>query len=474
MSQLFGDLPEDDGLPGAARRVAIIVMILGTSMTVLDGSIVNVALPMIARSLQVDPAAAVWIANAYILAGAMTMVTFASLGEVLGFRRVYMSGILAFTLASLGCALSPSLAMLNGMRFLQGVGGAAAMSIGPALYRNIFPTRLLGAALGINALVVASSTAAGPAIGGLMLSVLSWQWLFAVNVPIGIVTLLLARRVLPRNPGRGGRFDALGALLSALALGTIVMAVDGLSRHDLRHESWTQELLLGGLALASVILFIIRQRRYSAPLLPLDIFASQRFSMAVATSLCSFVGQGIAFIALPFLFQGAYGFSPLLSAALFTPWPVAIAITAPIAGRLADRYSAALLSTCGLLVLTTGLALLACLGEHASIPDILWRAFVCGLGFGFFQSPNNREMLSNAPRARSGTASGVLAIARTFGQSLGAALVAVVLAATSIAQASASTAQLDASAVHLSLWLAASATLLATIISALRIKHGRN
>jgi DHA2 family multidrug resistance protein-like MFS transporter len=276
--------------------------------------------------------------------------------------------------------------------------------------------------------------------------------------------------VLPRDPGRGGRFDALGALLSALALGAIVMAVDGLSRHD----SWTQELLLGGIALASVVLFIIRQRRYSAPLLPLDIFASQRFSMAVATSLCSFVGQGIAFIALPFLFQGAYGFSPLLSAALFTPWPVAIAITAPIAGRLADRYSASLLSTCGLLVLTLGLVLLACLGAHASVPDILWRAFVCGLGFGFFQSPNNREMLSNAPRARSGTASGVLAIARTFGQSLGAALVAVVLAATSIAQAAADTAQIDASAVHMSLWLAASATLLATIISALRIKHGRN
>ena len=470
MSKLFGDLPGDDGLPGATRRVAIIVMILGTSMTVLDGSIVNVALPMIARSLQVNAADAVWIANAYILAGAMTMVAFASLGEVLGFRRVYISGILVFTLASLGCALSSSLAMLNSMRLLQGLGGAAAMCIGPALYRNIFPTRLLGAALGVNALVVASSTAAGPAIGGLMLSVLSWPWLFAVNVPIGIITLLMAWRVLPRDPGRGGKFDAIGAVLSALALGTFVMAVDGLSRHD----SWGKEVLLFAIALVSVVLFIIRQRRYAAPLLPLDIFASQRFSMAVATSLCSFVGQGIAFIALPFLFQGAYGFSPLLSAALFTPWPVAIAITAPIAGRLADRYSASLLSTCGLLVLTLGLVLLACLGEHASVPDILWRAFVCGLGFGFFQSPNNREMLSNAPRARSGTASGVLAIARTFGQSLGAALVAVVLAATSIAHATADTAHIDASAVHLSLWLAAAATLLATTISALRIKHGRN
>src|SRR5438876_1157658 len=161
-----------------------------------------------------------------------------------------------------------------------------------------------------------------------------------------------------------------------------------------------------------------------------------------------------------------------MSAALFTPWPVAIVITAPIAGRLADRYPAALLSTCGLAVYTVGLVLLTCLGEHPAIADILWRAFVCGLGFGFFQSPNNREMMSNAPRSRSGTASGVLAIARTFGQSLGAALVAIALAATGSHLAGADTASFHANAVHLSLWVAAGAVLLATAISALRIRHG--
>ena len=484
MNRLFSDVEGDDGISGAQRRVAIIVMILGTGMTVLDGSIVNVALPIIARDLHVVPSAAVWIANAYILAGAMTMVAFASLGDVIGFRRLYMGGIFLFTLSSLGCALSESLTTLNILRFIQGIGAAAAMSIGPALYRNIFPTRLLGSALGINAMVVASSLAAGPAIGGAMLSVLSWPWLFAVNVPIGILTLTLARRVLPSDRGRGGKFDVAGAVLSALALAAIVLAVDGLSRHD----SLFNELVLAIVALIAVVLFIFRQKRAPAPLLPLDIFSSIRFSMAVATSLCSFVGQGIAFIALPFLFQGAYGFSPLMSAALFTPWPVAIVITAPIAGRLADRYPAALLSTCGLAVYTIGLVLLACLGPHPSVMDILWRAFICGLGFGFFQSPNNREMMTNAPRSRSGTASGVLAIARTFGQSLGAAMVAIALTAASSHLASTlsaspdssvnitspiNSALIDASAVHLSLWIAASATLLATIISALRIRHGR-
>ncbi|PUA16661.1 MFS transporter [Glaciimonas sp. PCH181] len=470
MSRLFTDLAGDDGIPAAQRRVAIIVMILVTGMTVLDGSIVNVALPIIARDLNVLPAAAVWIANAYILAGAMTMVAFASLGDVIGFRRLYMGGILLFTISSLGCALSHSLMSLNILRFIQGIGAAAAMSIGPALYRNIFPTRLLGTALGINAMVVASSLAAGPAIGGAMLSVLSWPWLFAVNVPIGIVTLILARRVLPTDHGRGGKFDVAGALLSGLALAAIVLGVDGLSRHD----SIGNELIFAAVAILSIVLFIIRQKRAAAPLLPLDIFSSIRFSMAVATSVCSFIGQGIAFIALPFLFQGAYGFSPLMSAALFTPWPVAIMITAPIAGRLADRYSAALLSTCGLAVYTLGLVLLTLLGKHPSVLDILWRAFICGLGFGFFQSPNNRELMTNAPRSRSGAASGVLAIARTFGQSLGAALVAFALAATGTHLAStADTASIDASAVHLSLWIAAASTLLATTISALRIRHGR-
>ncbi|MDP5007942.1 MAG: MFS transporter, partial [Glaciimonas sp.] len=192
MNKLFEDIDGDDGIPGTQRRVAIIVMILSTTMTVLDGSIVNVALPMIARDLHVDPAAAVWIANAYMLAGTMTMVAFASLGDKIGFRRLYIGGVALFTVTSLGCALSQSLMTLNIFRFFQGLGAAAAMSIGPALYRTIFPSRLLGSALGVNAMVVASSLAAGPAIGGAMLAILDWPWLFAVNVPIGIIALVLA------------------------------------------------------------------------------------------------------------------------------------------------------------------------------------------------------------------------------------------------------------------------------------------
>ena len=192
-------------------------------------------------------------------------------------------------------------------------------------------------------------------------------------------------------------------------------------------------------------------------MLPPELFAAPRFSLAVATSFCSFLAQGLAFVALPFLFQTVYGYSPFASGLLFTPWPLSIALVAPFAGRLADRFPPPLLSTLGLFVFALGLTLLGRLGPHPSPPDIVWRASICGLGFGFFQSPNNREIMGNAPRERSGSASGVLATVRVTGQALGAALVAVVLGAG------------GASAAHTALLLAAAGAGAAALISALRL-----
>jgi len=464
---MAGHVPvdDDDGLPPARRRLALAVIVIGTVMAVLDSSIANIALPTLARELRIDPASSIWVVNAYQVVITMLLLPFASLGDVLGLRKVYVAGIAIFTLGSLGCALSTTLAALVVWRIVQGIGAAALMSIAPALMRSIFPAAMLGTAVGISALTVASSAAAGPTIGGAILAVAPWPWIFAINVPLGIFATIFATRALPRAIGSGARFDVPSALLSGPALALVIIGLDGIARH-------LAPMLAGAILAASVacgVIFVRRQRTLAQPMLPLDLFAMPRFSLAAATSLCSFTAQGLAFVALPFLFQGAYGFSAFVGGLLFTPWPLAIAVVAPLAGRLSDRISSARLSTIGLAILALGLALLASLSAHPTIADIVWRAIVCGCGFGFFQAPNNRELLGSAPRNRSGSAAGILATVRLCGQSLGAAGVAIVLSAAATRAASGTHAGGVASSAHIALWLAATVAALGTIVSGTRL-----
>lgn len=455
---LFSDQPGDEGLPGRERGLAMAAVMTMTTMAVFDGSMINIALPQIARSLDASLGATVWVSNGYLLSAAMTLAIFAALSSRIGFRSIFAFGLGLFTLASVGCALSSSLDMLVIMRVLQGIGGAATLSIGPAILRSVFPNRLLGRILGLNALLIGTSTAIAPILGGTILSTLSWQWLFAINIPLGVIALLLTLRVIPNNPAlKREPFDYAGALLSAVALGALIMAADAFTHPG--NGDLTTAVIFASIAILTSLAFIWVQQRVTKPLLPLNIFASSRFSLAALTSLASFVSQGITFIALPFLFQSVYGYSALVSALLFTPWPIGIILAAPHAGRLADRYSAAIISTAGLCIFAIGLTLLAMLPEHAQAWDICLRSLICGIGFGCFQSPNNKEMLSNASRENSGYASGVLAIMRTFGQCLGAAFVGVMMSIYA-----------QNSAVHFSLWMAVIATVLAIMLSVSRLR----
>ncbi|WP_413499349.1 MFS transporter [Buttiauxella gaviniae] len=455
---LFSDQPSDEGLPGRERGFAMAAVMTMTTMAVFDGSMINIALPQIASSLDASLGATVWVSNGYLLSAAMTLAIFAALSSRIGFRSIFAFGLGLFTLASVGCALSSSLDMLVIMRVLQGIGGAATLSIGPAILRSVFPNRLLGRILGLNALLIGTSTAIAPILGGTILSTLSWQWLFAINIPLGIIALLLTLRVIPNNPAlKREPFDYAGALLSAVALGALIMAADAFTHPG--NGDLTTAVIFASIAILTGLTFVWVQRHVTKPLLPLNIFSSSRFSLAALTSLASFVSQGITFIALPFLFQSVYGYSALVSALLFTPWPIGIILAAPHAGRLADRYSAAIISTAGLCIFAIGLALLAMLPEHAQAWDICLRSLICGIGFGCFQSPNNKEMLSNASRENSGYASGVLAIMRTFGQCLGAAFVGVMMSIYA-----------QNSAVHFSLWMAVIATVLAIMLSVSRLR----
>ncbi|GAA5170947.1 MULTISPECIES: MFS transporter [Halomonadaceae] len=456
IKRLFETRPGDTGLPGPQRRLAMLVLILGTLMAVLDGGIVNIALPTLARELDVSESRAVWITNIYQLVSASTLLAFAALSRLVGRHRLYIGGLGVFTLASLACALSRSFEWLVVSRMVQGIGAAAMLSIGPSMYRVIFPPRLLGSAIGLGALVVAFGIAFGPSLGGAILYLASWPWLFAINVPIGIAALALALRALPRETPEAGRFDWPGALLSMVMVSGFVFALDRLGRD---HASSAALLPLAA-SLGCLVLFVWRQRRAMSPLVPLVIFREPRFSVAAVISMLAFIAQGAAFVGLPILFQSVMGLSPIAAAVLFTPWPLALMLTGPFAGRLADRFNPTLISSLGLAIFLLGMLTLAMLGEAALPGDIAWRVALCGVGYGIFQAPNNREMIGSVALEYSANASGVLASVRTFGQALGTAMVGMMLA-------------LPFGSLSLALWLGCGFVVVALVLSLWRVPLAR-
>ncbi|WP_455820405.1 MFS transporter [Pseudomonas cerasi] len=433
---------------------------LGITVAVLDGAIANVALPTIARELHASPAQSIWIVNAYQLAIIVSLLSLSFLGDMLGYRRVYQCGLVLFTCTSLFCALSDSLSMLTFARVLQGFGGAALMSVNTALIRIIYPQRHLGRGMGINSLIVAVSSAAGPTVAAAILSVASWQWLFLINIPVGIAALYLALRFLPDNQqkSQAQRFDIVSGVMNALTFGLLISLLSGFA------QGVDSRLLLAELILLLVVgtLFIRRQLRMTFPLLPVDLFRIPVFALSIGTSVCSFCAQMLAMVSLPFFLQSVLGRSEVATGLLLTPWPLATMVMAPIAGRLIERVHAGLLGAIGLAMFACGLFALALLPASPADGDIVWRMILCGAGFGLFQSPNNHTIISSAPRHRSGGASGMLGTARLLGQASGAALVALMfnLFATQ--------------GTHFSLLLAGSFASLAALVSALRITQPRN
>lgn len=420
---LVSSSPLEQGFETPRRYLAAAAILIGVIMAALDSSIVNISLPSIAGALQVDSASIIWVTNGYQVASAATMLICASLGSRIGERRFYTAGMVLFTLASLGCSLSPTFGMLVTMRILQGVSYAVMISVGLGLYRVIFPPHALGTILGLNALAFAVGTAIGPALGGLIISYLDWPWLFYINLPLGALAIVFSLISLGVDTEKEKGFDWGGAVTSAAALGLMVIAVDQIGRWDSRL------LMLCGVApVVLLAIFVNVQTRSKSPLLPLDIFRSRRYTFAVISSVSMFVAQGMALVGLPFVLQHAYHYSVLESAFIFTPWPVAVAICAPVAGRLSNRLNPTQISTVGVVIFSLGLGSLALLPEVATVNDFLWRVAVCGIGYGLFLPPNNKEMFSNVASNRTVTASGVLSTARTAGQSIGAALVAMVIA----------------------------------------------
>jgi len=410
-----------DGLPAPRRYWAAATVLTGISMSVLDTTIANVALPTIATDLNAQPSQAVWIVNAYNLAVVVLLLPLSALAERIGFRRMFTIGLGLFATASLCGALSTALWQLTLARVVQGVGAASLMCMFGGLVRNIYPLRMLGRGISLNATTVAVMSVLGPTLGSIILEVAHWRWIFAINLPV-CAGVMLGLRHLPEVPRNNVRLDWLSALLCMLTLGVFISGVDTLGQ-----SAW-QGVAMIVFATVAGWLLVRRAGNQPAPLVPVDLLRIRPLAFAVAASACTFAAQMASYVSLPFYFQQVLGRPYLEVGMLMGAWPVGTAIVAPLAGRMSDRYSAATLSGVGAAVMVAGLAALALLPLSASNPWIMAAMFVVGMGFGFFQTPNNRAMLSSAPRQRSGAAGGLQATTRVFGQSFGTALVAIAFA----------------------------------------------
>ncbi|MGF6213594.1 MFS transporter [Comamonas sp. 4034] len=459
-----------DGLPMPERRLAMLVIVLGLIVAVLDGSIMNLALPTVAKQLNAQPSEAIWIVNAYQLGTLGLLLPLAALGERIGYRKVYLIGLLCFTIASAVAMLAQSLWLLIAARGLQGMGAAGVMAVNAALVRLTYPASRLGKGMALNSLVVAVSSVAGPGVAALILSIASWPWLFAINVPLGLLTLWLGRKALPHNPPQllaapHARLTPVDVVLNFAMFSLVFLGAERIgARHDAAAaagQASTGWAMLGlGLVLGTW--YVLRQKKLSLPLLPLDLLRIPVFALSMGASIGAFSAQMLSFIALPFMLLDALGRSHFAAGMLMTAWSAAIVLVAPVAGKLIGKVEDGLLGGIGMAILAFGLLSLALLPADPGDLNIGWRMALCGLGFGLFQSPNNHTIVTSAPLARAGAASGMLGTARLTGQSLGAVLVAIIFTLWPVTSGRGTT---------VALYMAAAFAAMSAVFSSLRLKH---
>ena len=396
---------------------------LGVLLSSLDGAIANIALPAISQNLAASASATVWVATAYQLAVIVCLLPAALLGEAAGYKRIYWAGVGVFTLGSLGCVLAPSLPVLVASRALQGMGGSCMIGVSMALVRFTYPKALLGGGMALYALTAASGLTAGPAVGAAILSLASWRWLFLINLPLAALCFSLGARTLPDSPRNPRSLDPVAIALNAAALCLFVIGVDQLGEPS--RMAAAGAAILAALAVGAVLFRLERNR--ASPLVPVDLFRNRLFVLSTGTSTAAYAAQTGAFVALPFYVLKDFPYSQVEVGGLMALFPLMIVATAPVAGRLAERTPVRVIGTIGMAMMAAGLALVLAAPAGTPLWDMAWRMALGGIGFGLFQAPNNRAIMISAPKARSGAASAMVAMARVLGQATGSASAAVAM-----------------------------------------------
>lgn len=406
------------GLPAPARYWAALGVLLAIGITVLDAGIANIALPTIAKDLDILPSTSIWIVNAYTIAIIATLLPFSAIAERIGFSLMYRIGISIFITGAIICSVADSLGLLLAGRIIQGLGSSSVMCLFGGMVRNIYPPHKLAAGISLNAMTVGLMAVLSPSIGAFIITIAPWKWIFIFTIPFCLIALYAAR-FLPVIPKISAPFDYLSALLNMLTFGLFIWAID---------ESGNKPILAGIgllLSLACAVLLIRRSAPQAAPLVPVDLFRIPTFSYAVIVSALTFMAATSAMLALPFHFQNGLGLPLATVGILFSTWPIGSIVIAPLAARLSGRFPASMLSGIGAAIMSIGLCGLLLLPNPSPLTLISLCMFLTGMGFGFFQTPNNKAMLLSTPIHRSSATGGTQATTRLFGQGIGAGIVAL-------------------------------------------------
>ena len=397
---------------------------MGIFLATIDSSIVNIALPTLVRELNTDFATIQWVVLVYLLTLATLILSFGRLGDMVGKKPVYATGFVVFTLGSILCGLSATVSWLIFFRVVQAIGATMVLALGMAIVTEAFPPRERGMALGISGSIVSVGIVLGPTLGGLIIDAWSWNWIFFVNIPVGIIGILMVLQFIPDiKPAGEQRFDLLGALALFISVLSFLLALTIGQRIGFVNIRILALFATGALFL---LLFVLIELRVEQPMIDLRLFNNKFFTTSLITGFLTFIAISGTIILIPFYLENVLGYNTRQIGLLLAAVPIAMGIVAPIAGSLSDRFGTRPIAVIGLSILLVGYYGLSKLHVQTSTFEYLLRFLPIGLGMGVFSSPNNSTIMGTAPRERLGIVSGILAVNRTLGQMTGIAVLGAI------------------------------------------------
>lgn len=401
-------------------KLIVASVAIGTFMSALDSSVVNIALPTIQEHFSASLSIIQWVVMSYLLFISSLLITYGRLGDMYGHKKIYISGFYIFTAGSLFCGFAPSIMILIIARIIQAIGAGMMMAIGPAIITDNTPSKERGKYLGYNALSVAVALATGPVVGGFLTSILGWESIFYVNIPIGILGVYFASKVISDTDIlEKQKFDIKGTAIIFTALISILLPLSYTEKYGWSNP-YIIVALIGGLSLLA--LFIYVERHIDSPMIDLTLFKNRVFSMSNISALLNYMAQYCVTLLMPYYLQDLRGLVPSRAGLLMMPIPLTTMIIAPISGSLSDKIDSLYMSAIGMGILSVGILLLSRLQFNTPNHLIILSMMIVGLGVGLFQTPNNSAIMGSAPGNRRGVASSILATMRNIGMVLGIAV----------------------------------------------------